>query len=257
MNPCCCLLIRRRSNRYRSKVSLIMRSITLQHVAVKDIGRKLFGSEVGRFLWTGVTIAYFQVSGKQPSTNEILKIWHNGLARLLAQFLRKTFGMQSYPLEVLGFSFSNTLLTVCGVKVIVLRPSSTARLLTSGQSPLSTVNTLPKNLLKIPAFILGSVVIVSSSIFSPTEAIFDFSLLLIKLKKLPRLFLRTSGCMEFIYSVFALNSSSLIQYFILRCMRQLPAFPQNGFLLSQWPCVVSITDTLTFSVGAASCGKQG
>ena len=117
MNPCCCLLIKRRSNRYGSKVSLIIRSITLQHVAVKDIGRKLFGSEVCPFFWTGVTIAYFQVSGKQPSKNEILKTWHNWLARLLAQVLRKTFGMQSYSLEVLGFSFSNTLLTVCGSKV--------------------------------------------------------------------------------------------------------------------------------------------
>ena len=124
MKPCCCLLIRWRSSRYRSNVLLIIRSITLQHVAVKDIGRKLFGSEVGPFLWTGVTIEYFQVSGKQPSKNEILKIWHNGLLRLLAQFLRKTFGLQLYPLEVLGFSFTKTLLTISGVNVIVRRPSS-------------------------------------------------------------------------------------------------------------------------------------
>jgi len=73
-----------RSNRYRSNVLLIIRSITPQHVEVKDIGLKLLGSEVGPFLWTGVTIAYFQVSDKQPSKNEILKIWHNGLLRLLA-----------------------------------------------------------------------------------------------------------------------------------------------------------------------------
>jgi len=106
----------------------------------------------------------------------------------LAQVLRKTFGMQSY-IELLGFSFSNTLQTICGVKVIVLRPSSTARLLISGQSPLSTVNTLPNNLLKISALILISVVIVSSSTFNATEAIVNFSLLLIKLKKLPKLFL--------------------------------------------------------------------
>ena len=67
-----------------------------------------------------------------------------------------------YPLEVLGFSFSKTLLTISGVKVIYAGHrlvSSTARLLTSEQSPLSTVNTLPKNLLKISAFILGSVLL--------------------------------------------------------------------------------------------------
>jgi len=29
--------------------------MTLQQVAVKDTGRKLFGSDVGPFLWTGVT----------------------------------------------------------------------------------------------------------------------------------------------------------------------------------------------------------
>ena len=52
----------------------------------------------------------------------------------------------------------------------------------------STVNTLPKNLLKTSAFMLGSVVIVSSSISRPAEVTYDFSLLLIKLKKLPRLF---------------------------------------------------------------------
>jgi len=55
IKPCCCLLIRLRSSRYRSNVLLIIRSITLQHVAVKDIGRKLFGSEVGPFLTIIVT----------------------------------------------------------------------------------------------------------------------------------------------------------------------------------------------------------
>jgi len=36
-----------------------------------------------------VIIAYFQVSGKQPSKNETLKIWHSGVAIVLAHFLKK------------------------------------------------------------------------------------------------------------------------------------------------------------------------
>jgi len=46
--------------------------MTLQQVAVIDMGRKLLGSEVGPFLWTGVTIVYFQALGRQPPRNEIL-----------------------------------------------------------------------------------------------------------------------------------------------------------------------------------------
>ena len=56
---------------------------------------------------------------------------------------------------------------------------------------LSTVNTLPKNVLKISNSIPGSVVIVPSSIFKLTEETLDFSLLLIML--IPRLH-DTTGC---------------------------------------------------------------
>jgi len=62
----------RRSNRYHSKVLLIIRPITLQHVAVKRYWPKVILIRSGSFLvdW-GVTIAYFHVSGKRPSKNEI------------------------------------------------------------------------------------------------------------------------------------------------------------------------------------------
>ena len=47
------------------------RSMTLQQVAVSDMGRKLLGSEVAQFLWTGVTIAlYLPVDGFVFTTHD-------------------------------------------------------------------------------------------------------------------------------------------------------------------------------------------
>jgi hypothetical protein len=44
--------------------------MALQHVDVREIGRKLFGSEVQPFLCTGTTIADFQLCGRTPSLKE-------------------------------------------------------------------------------------------------------------------------------------------------------------------------------------------
>jgi len=131
--------------------------MTLQQVAVTDMGRKLLGSEVAPFLWTGVTIAYFQELERQPSRNEILKIWLRGRARKLAHFFRNTLGIPSEPADVVCFNLCNTSLTTLGVnRTVSKRLSSSVLLATSGIIPLSSVNTSLKKWLNISDFSPGS-----------------------------------------------------------------------------------------------------
>jgi len=80
-----------------------------------------------------MTTADFQEYGKRPSLKEKWKIWGNGEAKLYAQLLRKKIGIPSSPVDVVGFSLRRTSLTLSGVKIISLKPSSVVRLIISGK----------------------------------------------------------------------------------------------------------------------------
>jgi len=98
---------------------------------------------------------------------------------------------------------------------------------------LSTVNTLPQNLLEISDSVPGFVVILPSSIFRVDQQKQHWTPPVNKPKEKPMVarWLREI----YLYSVFTVSSNSLIQYFVHRCITQLPAFPQNGFLISHSP----------------------
>jgi hypothetical protein len=51
-------------------------------------------------------LAHFQHADKDPSLNDVSKIWLNGTARFMAQNFNKTLGIPFGPVEVAGLGCS-------------------------------------------------------------------------------------------------------------------------------------------------------
>jgi len=115
-----------------------------------------------------VTTAYFQVSGKQPSKNKTLKMWHSGVAIVLdifkkdirdavvsagsarLQLKQDTSNDIRHKSNGIQDVINNTILDIRAQSIVYCKYTS-------------------ENLLKTSAFMLGSVVILPSSIFRPAE----------------------------------------------------------------------------------------
>jgi len=92
------------------------------------------------------------LAGRQLSLKKVSNMWLRGTDTVAAQFICRTFGKPSGPVEVLCLKRLNITNTSAGIQLTLDRlHDSTPNRSVLASDPLSVVNTEPKKLLKLSA----------------------------------------------------------------------------------------------------------